>query len=347
MWQDVTREDRIRVMQVDPWALDVTRGELTGIMLDKCSVTFGYDADNRVSGKLSCVDDGSWVDGSWLRIVHECPGYGYANELATLIPSAITRTDHDGHTQIDVTLQSVLWALSEDRLPSHFTIGAGAQTPEVFDRIMAITGKTGLKLPGCSSHRYGDAVVYEIGDTLLSDLFDICKAAGNRLDVDGHGRITMGPDVGASKAPDWEIDADDPRTILLNEGVTREDKPGSVANRSIVTYKKNDVEITAEANLPGSKRASSQRRGYTVAKTHTENDLNPATYDTALAKANEYLREDGRDAIESSAKLMYFPARAGDVLRLHNAGGTSDNLVTQADVSLKDMTVDITMEQEV
>lgn len=347
MWQDVTRDDDIRVLLVDPWSLDTVRGELGGVLLGKCSLTFGYDTDNRVSGKVVAVDDGSWVEGSWLRIVHRCDGYGYSNELATLAPSSISHTLEDGHVELEFTLQSALWTLSADRLASHFVIGSGAQTQDVFDRIMSTSGRTGAKLPGYSSHRYGEAVTYEIGDTLLSDLFDLCDVAGDRLDVDGHGRITLGPSLGTSRTPDWDVDADDPRSVVLEQGVTWEDRPGDVASRSVVTYKKDDTEITAYADLPNSARYSSQRRGWTRAEVHSENDLSPATYDTALAKAKEYLQEDGRDAVERTAKCMYFPVMEGDVLRLRDAAGTHDGLVTQVDVDFGDMTVDITFEEVV
>lgn len=351
MWRDATRDDVIRVLLVDPANLDTVRGELGGVILRRCSLTFGYDTDNRVSGKVTAVDDGSWVEGSWLRIVHECPGYGYRNELATLVPSNVSHTLEDGHVELEFTLQSVLWTLSSDMRSSHLTIAAGAQTPDVFDRMIATAGRAGSRLPGCNSHRYDQAVTYEIGDSILSDLFDVCNAANNRLDVDGHGRVTMGPNTGTNRTPDWRLDVDDARTIVLEQGVTWEDQPGSVASSSIVTYKKDTqdekTEITAVAELPNSKRYSAQRRGYVLAKVHSESDLTPATYDAALAKAKTYLQDEGRDTVKRTAKCMYFPVTEGQVVEMDDGLATTSNLVTEASVSFDDMTVDLTMEQEV
>lgn len=346
MWEDGARQNRVRAYMVDPHDLESVRGELPGLLLDGCSITSGYYTDNRITGQIKTLGRDSWQDGSWIRLVLECPGYGYAAELATLIPSKISESYRTGALTVSYELQSVLWAVSEDTLPSHFTIGQGARTSEVFERICLTVGKSGTILAGAADHRYTQTVVYELGDTFRSDLYDICSTAGNRLDCDAHGSIVMQPYTAPSqREPDWLLEPDSSRSIVLDEGYGWTDEVGSVASRSVVVYKDGNTEIAASTDVSPASRHSPARRGYTVAAQHQVTDLSPATHSQAQRLAESYLAEDSMDKREMTVKCLYFPVTEGDIVLWRKDGTDTLCLAKDVDISLDDMTLTLTLKE--
>lgn len=338
MWRDGAREDVIRVQMVDPFDVDRVRGELAGVVTSGCSITEGYYTDSRVTAKVRAYEDG-YVGDSWLRIVHECPAYGYRAELGTFVVTKASRTSELGGTVTDYDLQSVLWAVSKDTLPCHWSVGEGALAREAFARICETVGKAHAVLPGAMDYRFAQTVVYELGDSFLSDLFDVADRSGNRVDVDGHGRITLGRYVAPSqREPDWVLDLEDPRGLVLAGGVSWAEEPGSVVNRVIVKHTNGESEVVGSAD-------AAQTRGYTVAEVKSVQDLSPETPARASQLAREYLQRGGGAGREYSVSALYFPVHEGDVVRLVTDGVRHDCLVKEADVSLADMTVDLTLKE--
>lgn len=341
-WEDPSREDVLRVVQVDPHSLDTTYGDLSGVEPSSVSVTEGYYTDARVSAKLTALS-GGYRDYCWLRLVHECPGTAFREELGTFVVAG--RTDTRDETEMD--LRSVLWAISDDTQAGHLTIGQGALSHDVFRRICQAVGKEGEILAGAGNHRYASTVVYETGDSYLSDLFDLCDAASCRLGVDGHGRITMGPYVAPSlREPDWLIDPYSSRSMVLEDGLSTEDTTGQAASRSVVTYKGSDAELSAAADVPSSSPASASRRGYTIAEVHSVSELMPATQAQAQAMADSYVAADSASGRTRSAKCLYFPVHAGDVVAWREADGTVGRwLVKEADTDCGDWTVSLSLKE--
>lgn len=339
MWEDGAREDDIVLETVDPKTLDAT-GEVAHVNLENCSITEGYETDNRVQGQVEF--EGEYDYRSWFRFVHICEKYGYRNEMALLIPDVVTYNAETKMTSI--SCQSVLWSLSEDTQPSHFAIAKGARTKAVFNRIMQITGRKGEILAGAGDSLYGEAKAYPIGDSFLSDLFDICNAANNRLECTGHGVITMGAYVKPKKkAVDWEIDPDDSRTILLTGSKSTETNIGSAASRTVVVWKgSNDKEIAASQDVASTSVAAASRRGYTVAKVHQVQDLNPQNQAQAYKLAEQYIEDDSDLGVTRSISCLYFPVHEGDILKI-----TGDRrwCVTQVQIKLSGMTVDLTLKE--
>lgn len=345
MWQDPERVDEIHVLMVDPNNLDSVRGELVGIELSGCSVDFGYYTDNRVSGKVRCFD-GGYINYSWLRIVHECPGYSYRNELATLVPTQIAEKHARGSVETDFTLQSTLWSISNDALPSRWTIGKGAMSNDAFTRICDAVNKPRVLLPSVHNYRFTETVAYEIGDTFLSDLFDIANKANNRLDVDGHGRITLGPYVSPSqREPDWDIS--DETGMIVSGGVDRTTKPGDFVSREIITYHNDKADMVGSADVSDDSPASAAKRGYRVAKTESYNAEEKESVTVAKLQniAQQNLMKASDYGGERSVTCLYFPAKAGDIIRLTTDGNQSKCLVKDVGVHLSDMTVDLTLKE--
>lgn len=343
-WADARLDHRIRVAQVDPHDLDTERGELTNLILSDCSVSYGYYTDTRVSAQLKTFDT-NYIEGSWLRIYHSVGDW--EEELGTFVLQDEPSYSWESGAKIyTYDLQSVLWALSEDYCTSHFSIGKGAKALDVFDRICGIVGKTGLHNPGAKNYRYSASKVYEAGESYLQFLFDLCNVSNNRLDVDGHGRITISPYVSPSRtAATWSVDSQDPRTLLLSSQIAWSSSSHEIPSRTIVIYKSGDKEIIGTASRASSSPYSSSKRGYTISKTYSISEMSPATKKAAQSLAQQYL-EDADASHELSASFLYFPCRTGDILALTLDGETQNYLIQSIDpVNLKDLTIGTTLKE--
>lgn len=345
IWRDQTRVDELTVQMVDPHTLSVVRGELGSVM--DCTITEGYFTDGRVSGQVTALDDDTYVADSMLRIVHRIPDIGYSAELLTGYVTQLQRDHSDNSTTTTYSLDSTLWALSEDTLPRHFSIGAGATTDQAFESVLRKTcGREYLLLPGAKNSRFSQTVVYELGDSFLSDLFDICDRSGNRLDVDGHGRITIAAYVPPSaREPDWVIDANESRSIVLDEGDGWTDKPGEAYNRVIVVHKNGDNETVGYVDAGAGYRYANGNVGWLRAKVISENDLSPDTSARATELARQRLAENVTVETERKVKCMYFPVHEGEVIRFSLDGDTRKCLVKQVDADLSDWTVSLTLKE--
>lgn len=345
-WKDASRVDAIHVMMVDPHNLDTIRGELSNVILDGCSITQGYNTDTRISGKVKVLDS-NYIQGSWLRINHEVPAAGYKNELGTFVVTKPSDSWDTGAHTTEYELQSTLWTMSKDLCPYHYSIGAGAFALDAFDRICQVTGHAFVHLAGANNTRYSDAKVYEMGGNYLSMLFDICDASNNRLDVDGHGRVTVEKYVNPrEKTPAWELDCDDPQTLVLAESITRDSSEADAAGRSIVTYSSNDVDIFASADATSSSPYSAAQRGYTLASLHQVSDMSPATKTRAQELADEYLKTDMQSTVEWKVSALYFPCRIGETLNFVIDGVRHFCLIKSIDpIDLSKMTLTLTLKE--
>lgn len=347
IWEDGAREDVITLQRVTPRHVDDVIGEVPHIVLSDCSLTFGYYTDNRVQGSI-CYE-GTWDgDLSYLRLVHECPDYGYRNELATLVIDSITDTSQKGSVKTKLTCQSMLWALADDKTDWCYAIGAGALANDVVASICDEGGFQHLVMPGAGDHRYQQTVVYKIEDSRLSILFDAAADAGNRLDVDGHGRITVTHYTPpAERDPDWLLDANSPRSIVIDEGDDKETSLGDAYGRTIVVYTNGNEQVAGGVEAPSDAIASWQRRGYLRANVHTLNEMNPPTREHAAQIAKSYQSEDIDVGVKRNIKCMYFPIVAGDMVRyIDTAGNSAKYLAQEVTANLADMTVNLTLKRE-
>jgi hypothetical protein len=345
-WKDQNRIDEFHFLMVDPHNLDVVRGELSNVKLEDCSITQGYETDTRISGKVSLLS-GSYIMNSWIRIVHEVRKENYRNELGTFIPINPASKTSSGAKIDSYDLQSVLWALKSDLCPFHFSIGAGAYALDAFDRICDNCGRAYIHAAGVNNYRYTTSKVYEMGDSYLDDLFDICSASGNRLDVDGHGRITISKYTSPRYiTASWDLDYDDPKSMITSDGIETSSTDYDTPNRAIVIYQNDNVEIYAYADAPSRYIFSSAQRGYVTASVHQVSDMSPATKLNAQAMANRYLEEGLTGVTEYKLTALYFPAKAGETLNLTFGGNTHHCLIKSIDpINLKSMTMGLTLKE--
>lgn len=320
-WRDLKRTDRIIVQQLNPSGLDSVIGELDGVDLSGGSIDAAYYSDTRTSGKLDVIGDG-WQRGSFIRIIHEVPEWGYSNELGTYIVTDDGAERENGIWRYSLTLQSMLYALDLDRLVKPWTIAKNAMAMTAAQQILAQTAFESV-FSG-NDYKVKSAQVLESGTSRLSALFSLCQMASNRIDVDGHGRIQVKRyETPASKSPVWRIDLADTRGIAL-DGLSRSTDWLELPDTVAVAHKYSDTagsktverEINAVARVGSGSQHSAAVRGYSIVDFRDVSEMSPRTAARAQQLANAYLVNDSRELVEWELTTTYLPIWEGDVVEL-------------------------------
>lgn len=343
-WSDQRRIDEIHVYMIDPHNLDIVLGELEGVILSESSVSYGYYTDTRVTAKLATLES-NYISGAWLRIVAKTGDV--ERELGTFVLESPPEVrEKSGAKVYSYSLQSVLWALSNDIYFANITLNSGCYTFDAFLQLCRIVSKSGVVLSGARNYRYENAKVFEAGETLLSFLFDICDTSNNRLDVDGHGRITIAPYIPPGQiTPSWTIDKDDPKTLLLSDEISESVSNDRIPSRTVVIATNGDQEYIGYAERDASSPYSGQARGYTVTEKYQVSDINPASNAQAAVLARKYLA--GKNEIRQlKCKMLYFPCRCGEVMYLIRDGVRKKYMIQSIDpLNLEDMNLGLTLRE--
>ena len=352
-WHDLTRTGEVVVEQVSPTNLDATMGRLEGVDLGGSSLSWGYYADTRTTGKLRVVGDG-WQRGSMLRVTYRIPEWGWQRELGTYIVTNDSASREHGAWTYDLDLQSVLYGLSTDLLVRPWAIARNAMALTAARQLVEAAGRE-LLSDGAHDMRLKSPKVIETGTSRLSALFALADMCGDRLDVDGHGRVLLEPYVSpASKVPTLTIDLADQRGVAL-DGIQRSTDWLKMPNVAAVQFTYNaggkQREINASASIAASSRQSQSARGYTVTDLHTLTEMSPATAQRAQQLAAQYLANDATEHVEWELSTTYLPIKAGDVVELVIHDGLADYrgrrkcLVKSCELDLGDMTMALTLKE--
>ena len=344
-WKDPRREDTFHFLLVDPHNLDIVRGEIPDVILEDTSITHGYDTDTRSSGKITILS--SDIMNSWVRIVHEVRKWGYRSEMGTFIPVSPGGKKYSGAEKRTYDMQSTLWAIKGDLCPTHFAVGTGAYSNDAIARICDGCRRDYIISAGANNYRYTSTKVYEMGDSYFSELIDICDRAGNRYDVDGHGRIVVSKYVSPKYiTASWDLNYDDPRSMIQSDGIDISSTDYDTPNRIIVIYQNDNTEIYAYADAPSTYVFSAAQRGYIMADVHSVSDMSPATLLHAQALSHQYLEESMTGTTEYKMRTMYFPGKIGETVNLQFDGKNHHCLLKSIDpINLKEMTMDITLQE--
>lgn len=309
-WTSTMRIDRFAYEMVDPNDLDGSRGWLTGVT--KASLTFGYYTDTRVSGSLTAYDiEDAWIENSLIRIYHYVDDDEYVNELATMFVEDISRVFEHGVYRYDFTLKSMLWRLEDDVLTYNLTLAKNSYSQDALKKLFAECGATYSISDACSNYKYTNAVVYEVGTTILSNTFDVCDQMNARIDVDGHGTLTVKPYTAPSKLSAVD-DVDD--TMIVG-AVTKTDGFYSVANRTLVIYSDGSNTITGYADMDSTNEMAYGRRGKRVVDVYNLSDMTPANSSQATTLAKSYLANN-KSTTTYSMQMLYYPLNTGELLNI-------------------------------
>ena len=321
-WTDRNRKDTVRVYMVSPTNLNEVIGELNGFEPEGSTLTWGYDTDTRTSGSIKAVDS-NWVKNSRLRIVHEVREWGFREELGTYVVTDVSADRNKGAWETTYTLQSTLYTMSEDYLPNHVSIAKGGLGIDFMKTIMSQAGVPYAVMPTANHWRSEKSVVYELGDSRLSDLMDACKRSNNRVDVDSHGRVVIsGYVIPHNISPSWSIDLK-ARGYDPLDGITYTTNEFSQVNRVVVIQKtgsdEKQVESVGYADATG--RVSKQARGYYVTHVEDVDDLPRETNAAASDRARSLLSNSTELIDEFQMTVPYAPYRIGQTVTVNMPDG--------------------------
>lgn len=337
-WRDPARRDEIRFQMVDPNDLDTVYGDLTDVQLGSSSITYGYYTDTRYSSGISFLKSNNYVENAWVRIIHDVPAEGYSNELGTFIPSSPTES-RKGAVIVKLDLQSPLWGLSADLLTSKFSIGKNASILSAMKRIMDGSNRPYL-LNNPNDVTASNAIVYDVGENKLKILHDLADQSGNRIDIDGHGRLLIEPVPDhANITPQWTLDYDDPRSMIIEGSLKMESETADLPSRAIVV----NGNSIGYADLPDGISYSAHQRGYIKAQKYEDSTANTSA--KAEASARRFL-DSASKAVVWSMQALYFPCKCGDNVNFVLDGEKHVCMIQDIDpLKLETMTMGLTLRE--
>lgn len=360
-WKDQTRVDRLKFEMVSATSLNDVYGELDGVDLSGSSLDAAYYTDLRTTGTLAVRGDG-WVRGSRIRITHEVPAWGYSNVLGTYYVTADPASRHHGGWDYELTLQSSLRGLSEDKLVRPWTIAKNAMAVAAMRKCIGDAAQP-YDVSRATDMKFKTPQVMESGTARLSCLYSLSTASKNRVDVRGDGTIVVAPYVlPANKTPKFRIDLADPRGIAQDD-LTRESDWLSMPDTAAVSYKYSDTttkngksttvqkEINAYAKVATTAHQAHAVRGYTITDFRSLSELNPRTAARAQQLANQYLKKDAAELVTWELTTTYIPVWEGDVVELvvHDGmrayQGIRKCLVKAVTLDLQHMVMSLTLKE--
>lgn len=375
-WRDLTAAHEVSVQMVSQTNFGDTWGELEGVDLSNSSLDAGYYTDERTSGTLSVIGEG-WRRGSFVRIVHSVPKYGWRQVMGTYIVTADPAEYANGVWRYELELHSTLRMLAGDKLTRPWTIAKGASALTCMKQVLAGSGAHSMRRNLGSFGGAADATV-EIDTSLAEDkqattaqvmaagksrlecMYALASMSNNRLDVHPDGWITVSRRVNpASKHPKWRIDLADPRGIVVEGSLSRTSDwlsmPDTVAVQHDYTdksgSKSEQKSVYGTATMASTAHNSVARRGYSVVDFRSVPDLTPHTAQAAQQKAQQILKEQSLELVEWELTTTFLPLWEGDVVELvvHDGlaeyRGTRKCLVKSVSVALDTMLMQLTLKE--
>lgn len=355
-WKDLSRTDKLEFVMVSPQSMDQTLGTIVDVDLTKSNLSSMYYTDTRTSGSIAFLDPDQYVPNSLIRIIHRVPDKGYSNELGTYLVRANPMQRTKGYWMSTLTLESRLEGLALNLAKDPWTVAQSASMLTAM-RQMLENCNVHYEFLGAKDKVATSTFVYETGGSYLSRLYDLCSLSGNRLDVSGHGLVTISAYVQPkSKSPVFKIDLADIHGIA-GDDISLTSSYMETPNRAIVCYRYTedvngesvDREITAYADSTGNNSITA--RGYVVADYYEVTELEPATYATALNMATSRLANQQKDKVEWELNMPYFPVWEGDTVELivhdgpESYRGSRHCLVKSQKISLDKMTMDLVLKE--
>lgn len=337
-WRDPARRDEIRFQMVDPNDLDTVYGDLTDVQLGSSTITYGYYTDTRYASGISFLKGNNYIDNAWIRIIHDVPAEDYSNELGTFIPTSPSEK-RKGAVVVTLDLQSPLWGLKDDMLTSKFSIGKKTSLLSAMQRIMESSNRPYL-LNNPNNATAANAIVYDVGETKLKILHDLCNQSGNRIDIDGHGRLIIEPAPNhANMTPRWTLDYDDPRSMIVEGTLKMESEIVDLPSRAIVV----NGNSIGYADLADGIEYSAHQRGYIKAEKYEDKTADTAA--KARASAQRYLNAATK-AVVWSMDALYFPCECGENVNFILDGEKHVCMIQSIDpLDLKTMTMGLTLRE--
>lgn len=320
-WSDATLPHRLTVTLLDP----VTREPVgtLGVSEDGCEVTESMDAATRASARVTVPDWGEYRDGAWVRIDHTVDGTDWSETLFTGFVWTEGAAYRDGTLRAEPELVSALKALETCQLAWPYALDAGAWASAGCAAMCDAAMQPYRVEPTFVDHLFGEASVWDVGETHLDVLADLCALQGDDYDVTGDGtvRLLKRPDP-AAVDPSFSLDCDAPGTPVLAAGLEVSTQRHQTINRAIVTYAGDDGDIWCGYSDADDATAAA-RRGYIVSETFDLDDAPDPCTALGLQRLAAERLEEARDGTgdEWSVRALWLPVHAGDVGTFAPPGG--------------------------
>lgn len=308
---------RAEVVMVSPHDIDDELGILPHAV-GTAEIDRGYYTDDREAAYLDTSSWDAYAPYSWLRIYH-IARIGDREERIERGTYAIRKPEVQagaGRITFSLALMSAIGALSEDYDAWPMAIGQGARASASISAICLKCKRPYVLEPSFDDYLFRSSLALEAGKPFRSRLYEICSATGNRMTVDSHGRLTFSKYIPPrERDASLLLDADDPRSSIIDGSIALHPDAFSRPSRSVVVYRDGDRIISAQADLPAESEVSAERRGYMIAELHQLVDMgDPKTVSHAQQLAREYLA-DGADPAQSwELQTLWMPLDQGDVV---------------------------------
>ncbi len=319
----------VQVNVVHQTDVDNTLGLLSGVQLEDMHVVENYNSDARVQASVSTLvksntSDG-YIDNARLRILLMIPDRTWSEELVTGYVSDIKETKENGYTKRVYTIEGTIWGLLEHKIDSPIIIGRGTSMVKVWCNLLETLTKMQYEAGSAADYLFGNTFIYEAGSSLATILFEISNGY-SRMDVDGHGRITLTPYISpASKTPTKLISFDDPKTLSLlplEKVDSRYEAPGRAIVTATVSVTNNDGSsaqeiIVGSYDAPSTHDTSIEVRGWLRTRTDSfsgSNDIPSKSDLDAIARSN--WEENQKNGAEWTCSSIFKDYHAGEVVNL-------------------------------
>ena len=207
------------------------------------------------SGSISLVAPvGAGFEERYLRLVMvaEQGGARERVEVCTLLCSSASGEVNRGVDALRITGRSVLWPASVARVDVGSYAPSGADGADIAGELLRGTIAAPVEVEG--SFQLASHVVYDIGATVLSVVWDILYAGGFGIRISGDGSVHIGP---IPTKPALRLDR--ARARLLHEVMPHELDWSDVPNRYVAIE---GSEVAEAVNNDRNSPTSIVRRGY-------------------------------------------------------------------------------------
>lgn len=316
-WAASGRKDTFTCNLVNPESLQ--DGREVAIDAAKCSLSWGYYTENRLSGTIVLAEGDDFEDGEVAQMVRirqktELQGQTLERVLATMFVKSAELETSGGQKTRTLTCYGPLYRYTQDELIDDFQCVQGRSIVEELTTLATDLGGSVYVAPEVDRMRKHTVSTefFELGTTVMSVLntvagwadLEITDTPWGELRIDDY---TLPSDKGSVYT------YEEGRTCVRLPGVTRSDNRGDSRYNRVLAYYSRDSKGDDDT-YPYTDRASAtlgDGSPFSYARTgrwasHVEKVTEPCSHDSLVAKAKRML-EDNSGAIE------YIEIEAADV----------------------------------
>ncbi len=305
-WTDTGYSYHVEVSVVSQVNVDETFGVLQGILLSGLTISENYYSDSRVQGKVTTVvaegESDGYIENARLRITLSIPDRDWSEEMMTGYVSDIDENVENGMTKRTYSIEGTIWGLLEHKIKSPIIIGKGATLINAWCKILDFNTKMQHTHKDAMDHNFGSNIIYEAGSALSTVLFEL-SSGYDRMDVDGHGRITLSKYTAPSKRSSIGfLDMHDAKGLSLyplSKSSSKWEAPGRAivtATKTVTSDGKSSQQvIVGSYDAPASHFTSLSSRGWLKAKTDS---YNGSSENPSVSELNSIAEKNWKDSLD-------------------------------------------------